>query len=193
MLVRSEAAVRVPEDVEAAEYAPLLCAGVTVFNSMRHMGIRPGETVAIQGLGGLGHLGIQFAHRSGYRVVAVSRGTDKESFARRLGAHEYVDASKGDPGQALKALGGAALIVATSPSAEQLPGLLTGLAPLGKLLVLAGECAASGKAGRVCRGGRLTGCPAPGVVAFDTGLMVSPCAGWNAVPWWTGYSARWQC
>lgn len=100
------------------------------------MNIGPGETVAIQGLGGLGHLGVQYANRFGYRVVAISRGSDKEAFARELGAHEYIDTSKVDAGEALKALGGAALIVTTNPDGSQMPQLLKGLGPLGKLLIL---------------------------------------------------------
>jgi len=134
--IRAESAVRVPEDVDAATYAPVLCAGVTVFNGMRQMNVGPGETVAIQGLGGLGHLGVQYANKFGYRTIAISRGADKEKFARELGAHEYVDSSKGPAGAAIKALGGAALIVTTNPHAEQIPELLNGLGPRGKLLVL---------------------------------------------------------
>jgi D-arabinose 1-dehydrogenase-like Zn-dependent alcohol dehydrogenase len=140
VLIRSEAGVKVPEEVDAASYAPLLCAGVTVFNSMRQMNIPPGETVAIQGLGGLGHLGVQYANKFGYRTVAVSRGADKEAFARKLGAHEYIDTTKVKAGEALKELGGAAMIVTTSPNAEQIPELLQGLGPRGKLLIVSREC-----------------------------------------------------
>jgi D-arabinose 1-dehydrogenase-like Zn-dependent alcohol dehydrogenase len=135
-LIRSEAAVQIPEGVDAAKYAPLLCAGLTIFNSMRRMNISPGETVAIQGLGGLGHLAVQYAKRFGYRVVAISRGADKEQFARQLGAHEYIDTTKVEAGAGLRALGSAALIVTTNPHADQIPELLNGLGPLGKLLVL---------------------------------------------------------
>lgn len=131
--------MRVPDDVDAAKYAPLLCAGVTVFNAMREMKVPAGSTVAVQGLGGLGHLGVQYAAKFGYRVIALSRGADKEAFARQLGAHEYVDTTKGDAGAALKALGGADLIVATSPDAKAIPELLNGLAPVGKLMVLSGK------------------------------------------------------
>lgn len=136
VLIRSESGVKVPDGVDAASYAPLLCAGVTVFNSMRQMNIPPGETVAIQGLGGLGHLGVQYANKFGYRTVAISRGADKEAFARKLGAHEYIDTTKVQAGAALKELGGAAMIVTTSPNAEQIPGLLQGLGPRGKLLIV---------------------------------------------------------
>ncbi len=125
-----------PEHIDAAKFAPLLCAGLTVFNSIRHMNIGYGETVAIQGLGGLGHLAVQYANKFGLRVVAISRGADKEDFARQLGAHEYIDTDKGEPGAALEKLGGAALIMTTSPNGQEIPELLRGLGPLGKLLIL---------------------------------------------------------
>lgn len=136
VLLRSEAGVPIPETVSAAKYAPILCAGMTVFNSIRHMNVGVGETVAVQGLGGLGHLAIQYANKFGYRVVAISRGADKESFAHELGAHEYIDTSKVDAGEGLKRLGGASLVVTTSPSANTMSGLMQGLGPLGKLLIL---------------------------------------------------------
>ncbi|EED19785.1 alcohol dehydrogenase, putative [Talaromyces stipitatus ATCC 10500] len=135
-ILRSEAAVRIPPDVDASEYAPMLCAGVTVFNSMRHMQIPPGSTVAIQGLGGLGHLALQYANKFGYRVVALSRDNKKEKFARQLGAHEYIDGSKEDIGQALQRLGGASLIVSTAPDKDSITPLLSGLGIRGKLLIL---------------------------------------------------------
>ncbi|CAJ2514121.1 Uu.00g022400.m01.CDS01 [Anthostomella pinea] len=135
-LLRSEATVRVPAHVDAAKYAPVLCAGTTVFNAIRSMKIPVGDTVAIQGLGGLGHLAVQVAARMGYRVVAVSRGPDKEKFARELGAHDYIDAAKEqDVGAALKALGSASLVVATGPTASMTP-FISGLGVLGKLLIL---------------------------------------------------------
>lgn len=135
--LRHEAAVRIPEDVDATKYAPILCAGVTVFNSMRLQHLQPGSTVAVQGLGGLGHLAIQYAAKSGYRTVALSRDNKKEKFARELGAHEYIDASKQDTAEALQKLGGADLILCTAPSAKAIGPLLHGLAIQGKLLVLA--------------------------------------------------------
>ncbi|KAF4627916.1 hypothetical protein G7Y89_g10238 [Cudoniella acicularis] len=134
--LRTEAAIRVPAHVDAAKYAPILCAGMTVFNSIRRQGIPPGSTVGIQGLGGLGHLAIQYANKFGYRVVAISRDSDKEKFARQLGAHEYIDSSKGDAGEQLQKLGGASLVVATAPNAEVMTPLLKGLGILGKLLIL---------------------------------------------------------
>ncbi|KAM5487807.1 hypothetical protein McanCB56680_000737 [Microsporum canis] len=137
--LRAEAGVRIPADIDAAKYAPILCAGVTVFNSMRHMNMMPGSTVAVQGLGGLGHLAIQYANKFGYRVVALSRGSEKEKFARDLGAHEYLDASKGDIGEQLQNLGGASMIVSTAPSKDAVEPLLKGLGMLGKLLILSGK------------------------------------------------------
>ncbi|KAE8453919.1 hypothetical protein EG329_007695 [Mollisiaceae sp. DMI_Dod_QoI] len=134
--LRSEAAVRVPGHVDAAEYAPILCAGVSCFNSIRKMNIQPGSIVAIQGLGGLGHLAIQYANKFGFRVVALSRDSKKEKFARELGAHEYIDESEIDAAEALQKLGGASLIVSTAPSADAITPLLRGLGILGKLLIL---------------------------------------------------------
>ena len=137
--MRAEAAVRVPAHVDAAKYAPILCAGVTVFNSIRHMNIPPGSNVCIQGLGGLGHLAIQYANKFGHRVVALSRDSKKEKFARELGAHEYIDASTTNAGEALQKLGGMSLIVATAPSVDPITPLLKGLGILGKLLILSSE------------------------------------------------------
>lgn len=136
-LLRAEAAVRVPSDADPAEVAPLLCAGVTVFNSMRQMSVQHGGTVAIQGLGGLGHLALQYANKMGYRVVALSSGSDKKDFATQLGAHHYIDSGKEDPVQALQKLGGADMIVATAPNPKAISPLVAGLAPRGKLVVLA--------------------------------------------------------
>ncbi|KAM7190452.1 GroES (chaperonin 10)-like protein [Naviculisporaceae sp. PSN 640] len=136
VILRTEAVASIPEDVDAAKYAPIMCAGLTVFNSIRKMNIPVGELVAIQGMGGLGHLAIQYANKFGYRVAALSRGTSKEKFVRDLGAHEYIDTSAVDPAEALQKLGGASLIVTTSPNAEAIPGLIGGLGPVGKLLLL---------------------------------------------------------
>jgi D-arabinose 1-dehydrogenase-like Zn-dependent alcohol dehydrogenase len=135
--LRTEAVVRVPEDVDPAEYAPILCAGITVFNALRNQHIIPGEVVGVQGLGGLGHLALQYANKMGYKVVAISSSAGKEKFARDLGAHEYIDGSKEDIGEALQKMGGAACIIFTAPNAKLIPGLISGLGPLGKLLILA--------------------------------------------------------
>ncbi|KAL4867603.1 hypothetical protein BDV12DRAFT_209746 [Aspergillus spectabilis] len=135
-IIRAESAVHIPANVDAATYAPILCAGLTVFNSIRNMNIRAGETVAVQGLGGLGHLAIQYAKHMGYRVIAISRGTDKEGAARELGADDFIDSSTGDAGEQLAALGGAALAITTASTGETITPLLKGLGILGKLLVL---------------------------------------------------------
>ncbi len=136
-LLRAEAAVRIPRDVDPAETAPQLCAGVTVFNGIRKLHIEQGELVAVQGLGGLGHLAVQFARAMGYRVVAISRGDDKREFAKQLGAFEYIDSGKEDIAEKLQALGGAALIVSTVPNPAAISPLIFGIQPLGKLLILA--------------------------------------------------------
>lgn len=136
-LLRSEATVSIPPDVDPVSFCPLLCAGVTVFNSMRHQNIPTGETVAVQGLGGLGHLAIQYASKMGYRVVALSSSGAKEQFAKDLGASHYIDGSKEDQAEALQKLGGASMIVSTSPSPENMGMLVGGLGILGKLLILA--------------------------------------------------------
>lgn len=136
-ILRSEATVHIPSDVDPAAYAPLLCAGVTVFNSMRQMKIASGETVAIQGLGGLGHLAIQYANRMGFKVVALSSTGAKEKFAKDLGAHVYIDGSKEDHAEALQKMGGAAMIVSTAPNPDIMGNLVNGLGPLGKLVLLA--------------------------------------------------------
>lgn len=166
-ILRAEAGVRIPAHVEASKYAPILCAGVTVFNSMRRMNVPPGSTVAIQGLGGLGHLAIQYANKFGYRVVALSRDSKKEKFVRELGAHEYIDGSRQNPAEELQKLGGASLIVATAPDAKVIPPLLKGLGILGKLLILAGTSDKPKYSDT-----HVNQFLVPGEVAFDTRLMV---------------------
>ncbi|KAJ9638783.1 hypothetical protein H2201_005724 [Coniosporium apollinis] len=135
--LRSEAAVSIPSDVDPADYAPLLCAGVTVFNGIRKMNIVQGDTVAVQGLGGLGHLAIQYARRMGYRTVALSSSGAKKDFATQLGATDYVDGSKEDTAEALQKMGGAALIVVTAPNPKIIGPLVNACAPGGKVLILA--------------------------------------------------------
>jgi D-arabinose 1-dehydrogenase-like Zn-dependent alcohol dehydrogenase len=137
VVVPVEAIARIPESLDAAEAGPLLCAGITTFNALRHSGARPGNTVAVQGIGGLGHLAIQFASRLGFRTVALSRGADKEALARELGAHDYVDTAKTPAAEALQRLGGAHLVLATAPHAEAIASAVDGLVPRGKLLVVA--------------------------------------------------------
>ena len=133
---RATGLVRVPESMDPIEAAPLLCAGITTFNALRHADAPPGAVVAIQGIGGLGHLGVQQAKRLGYRTVAMARGAEKEQLARSLGADDYIDSAATDPGAALQELGGAAVIVATAASGASMSPLLAGLAPRGKLVVV---------------------------------------------------------
>jgi D-arabinose 1-dehydrogenase-like Zn-dependent alcohol dehydrogenase len=127
----------VPEGISSPEVGPLLCAGITTYNSLRNSGARAGDTVAVQGIGGLGHLAIQFAAKMGFRTVAVSRGADKEDLARKLGAHEYVDTQKISAAEGLARLGGADLVLATAPHAEAIASTVGGLKPRGKLLIVA--------------------------------------------------------
>lgn len=136
MLAASEAVAAMPEALPADEAAPLLCAGITVFNSLRNAGARAGDTVAVQGLGGLGHLGVQYARKMGFRTVAIGRGKDKDPLARQLGANEYVDASAGDPAAQLRQLGGAQVILCTAPDAKSMSALVGGVKAGGKLLVI---------------------------------------------------------
>lgn len=137
VILRTEAVVSVPQDADPVAFCPLLCAGVTVFNSLRNQKIIPGETVAVQGLGGLGHLALQYTSKMGYRTVAISSSDAKRDFATKLGAHDYIDGSKGDVGEQLQKIGGAACIILTAPNSKLIPQLLNGLGPLGKLLIVA--------------------------------------------------------
>jgi propanol-preferring alcohol dehydrogenase len=136
LYARSSGLVRIPDELSAVEAAPLLCAGLTTFQALQQGGARPGALVAIQGLGGLGHLGVQYAARLGHRVAVVARGEDKRALAERLGAEHYVDSTTQDPGEALQALGGAAAIVATAASGASMSPLVHGLAPRGRLVVV---------------------------------------------------------
>ena len=136
MLAHVTALAHVPADLDIVESAPLLCAGITTFNALRNSGAGPGDLVAIHGVGGLGHLGIQFAARLGFRVVAVNRGRDKEQLARSLGAHEYIDTQAGDPAAALRALGGAKAILATVTNAAAAEAVVGGLGTNGTLMVI---------------------------------------------------------
>src|SRR5712692_299681 len=137
MVVPKEAVARMPDALIAAEAAPLLCAGITTFNALRNSGARAGGLVAVQGVGGLGHLAVQFSSRMGFRTVAVSSGKDKEALARKLGAAYYVDAGSADVGEELRKLGGAQVILATAPSGKAISGLINGLKPRGKLVIVA--------------------------------------------------------
>ena len=119
MVVPAEAVAAMPDDLPSDEAAPLLCAGITVYNSLRNSGARGGDLVAVQGIGGLGHLGIQYARQMGFRTVAIGRGGDKQALAKKLGAHEYVDTNAGAPAEALQKLGGARVVLQPLPTRNQ--------------------------------------------------------------------------
>jgi D-arabinose 1-dehydrogenase-like Zn-dependent alcohol dehydrogenase len=131
-----QALVAMPESLDAAEAAPLLCAGITTFNALRHSGALPGDLVAVLGIGGLGHLGIQFASKFGYRTVAIGRGPENSARAKKLGASDYIDSKATNGAQELKKMGGARVILATAPSSKAMSELLDGLGPNGKMLVV---------------------------------------------------------
>jgi D-arabinose 1-dehydrogenase-like Zn-dependent alcohol dehydrogenase len=136
MIAPWEAVASMPDSLDPIEAAPLLCAGITTFNALRHSGAQPGDLVAILGIGGLGHLGVQFANKFGYRVAAVSRGKDSESLARKLGAHVYIDSAATDAVAELQKLGGARVILATAPSGKAMTGLIDGLGANGTMMVI---------------------------------------------------------
>jgi len=136
MYARASGLVRIPDGLDSVVAAPLLCAGVTTYNPLLKLHAAPDTLVAIQGIGGLGHLGVQYANKLGYRVAAIARGTEKGFLAEKLGAHHYIDSAAVDPGTALQELGGAAAIVATATSGASMSPLLAGLAPHGQLIVV---------------------------------------------------------
>lgn len=136
MIANAEAVAAMPDDLPADEAAPLLCAGITVYNALRNSSARGGDLVAVQGIGGLGHLGIQYARQLGFRTVAIGRGADKQPLAAKLGAHEYIDTDSGAPAQTLQKLGGADVILATAPDSKSASALVDGLAVNGTLLVV---------------------------------------------------------
>jgi D-arabinose 1-dehydrogenase-like Zn-dependent alcohol dehydrogenase len=135
-IVPAEAVALMPDDLPADEAAPLMCAGITVYNSLRNSGARGGDLVAVQGIGGLGHLGIQYSRQMGFRTVAIGRGGDKQALAKKLGAHEYIDTNSGAPAEALQKLGGASVILATAPDSKSISALVDGLKPRGTLMVI---------------------------------------------------------
>ncbi len=136
MVAPAEAVALMPDDLPADEAAPLMCAGITVFNALRNSGAGAGDLVAVQGIGGLGHLGIQYARQMGFRTVAIGRGGDKQVLAKKLGAHQYVDTNVGDPSEALQKLGGAHVVLATAPDSKSMSALVNGLGPNGTLMVI---------------------------------------------------------
>src|SRR5438445_5747279 len=133
MIAEARAIASVPDELTSAEAAPLLCAGITTYNALRNAGLRGGDLVAVQGIGGLGHLGVQFARQMGFHTVAIGRGREKEKLAKDLGPHVYIDTAVDDPAVALQKLGGAQAILATAPSGSAMGPLVSGLATRGKL------------------------------------------------------------
>ncbi len=136
MVIPADALARVPDELAAEDAAPLMCAGVTTFHALRSSPARPGDRVAVLGVGGFGHLAVQFAARMGCEVVAIARGPEKEKLARELGAHHYIDSTAQDPGAALAELGGAKVVLATVTNGEAVASVVSGLAPRGQVVVL---------------------------------------------------------
>ncbi len=136
MVAPVEALAAIPDSLNAIEAAPLLCAGITTFNALRHSGAFPGDLVAVQGIGGLGHLGIQFANKFGYKVAAIGRGPENAALATKLGASVYIDSKATDAAKELQKMGGAQVILATAPSSKAMSALIDGLGPNGKLMVV---------------------------------------------------------
>ena len=136
MVAPVEALVAIPESLKDTDAAPLLCAGITTYNALRHSGALPGDLVAVQGIGGLGHLGVQFANKFGYKVAAIGRGAENASLAKKLGASLYIDSKSTNAAEELQKLGGARVILATAPNSKAMSELIDGLAPNGKLMVI---------------------------------------------------------
>jgi D-arabinose 1-dehydrogenase-like Zn-dependent alcohol dehydrogenase len=136
MIAEARGIASIPDELSSAEAAPLLCAGITTYNALRNAGLRGGDLVAVQGIGGLGHLGVQFARHMGFRTVAIGRGREKEKLAKDLGAHLYIDTAVEDAASVLQRMGGARAILATAPSGDGMGPLVSGLATRGKLIVV---------------------------------------------------------
>ena len=136
IIAPKETLAHIPNEMTPEDAGPLMCAGVTTFNALRHSGAGPGDVVAIQGIGGLGHLGIQFANKIGFATVAIGRGSDKKSLAQKLGARTYIDTAAQDVTKELQALGGARVILATAPDGKAMGGLIDGLGVNGSLVIV---------------------------------------------------------
>jgi D-arabinose 1-dehydrogenase-like Zn-dependent alcohol dehydrogenase len=136
MIAPAEALALIPEELSAVEAGPLMCAGITTFNSLRNSGAQPGDVVAILGIGGLGHLGVQFAAKMGFKTIAIARGADKGPLARQLGAWHYIDSQKEDPAVELLKMGGARIILSTATSGKAVSAALGGLGVNGKMIIV---------------------------------------------------------
>lgn len=152
MIARAEAVARVPKELSSADAAPLMCAGVTTYNCLRNSKARPGELVAVLGLGGLGHLAVQFAAKSGYKTVAIARGADKEALARELGAKHYIDSQAQDPAVELRKLGGAKVVLATVTNGDAMAATVGGLGLHGELMVIGAPPSLTVPAGALIQG-----------------------------------------
>jgi D-arabinose 1-dehydrogenase-like Zn-dependent alcohol dehydrogenase len=135
MIAPAAALAAIPDELPAEEAGPFMCAGVTVYNALRNSGARPGDVVAVQGIGGLGHLGVQYARQMGFKTIALGRGKDKEALAKKLGAHQYIDSNVVDTVKELQKLGGARVILATAPNAKAISSVVDGLGVNGNLLI----------------------------------------------------------
>ena len=164
MVAPAEALARVPNELSAVDGAPLMCAGVTTFNALRNSGAQPGDVVAVLGIGGLGHLGVQFAAKMGFKTVAIARGKDKEPLAKKLGAIHYIDSREKNPAAELNKFGGAKVIIATVTNADAMTAALGGLAPNGVLMVIG----------------------AAGLLSVDPILLISGCR--SVKGWYSGTS-----
>jgi D-arabinose 1-dehydrogenase-like Zn-dependent alcohol dehydrogenase len=136
MVAPIDALAAIPDGLKDVDAAPLLCAGITTYNALRHSGAFPGDLVAVQGIGGLGHLGVQFANKFGYRVAAIGRGSEDAALAKKLGASVYIDSKATNAAEELRKLGGARVILATAPSSKAMSELIDGLGPNGKFMVV---------------------------------------------------------
>jgi alcohol dehydrogenase, propanol-preferring len=136
MIAESRGIASIPDELTSVAAAPLLCAGITTYNALRNAGLRAGDLVAVQGIGGLGHLGVQYARHMGFHTAAIGRGREKEKLAKELGAHIYIDAAVDNPSAVLQRMGGARAILATAPSGDGMGPLVSGLAARGKLIVV---------------------------------------------------------
>jgi D-arabinose 1-dehydrogenase-like Zn-dependent alcohol dehydrogenase len=139
MVAPAEALISIPDSLSDIDAAPLLCAGITTYNALRHSGAQPGDLVAIQGIGGLGHLGVQFARKFGYQVAAIGRGPQNAALAKKLGASTYIDSNATNAAEELQKLGGARVIMATAPNSKAMSALINGLGPNGELLVIGAD------------------------------------------------------
>lgn len=188
MLVRATGLVAIPDALSSEEAAPILCAGIATFNALKKSGAQAGDTVAVFGIGGLGHMAIQYARRMGFRVVAIGRGQDIKQDALLLGAHHYIDTDQVDAAAWLKANGGAQAIVTTLGDAKAVSALIQGLAPQGRLVVLgAGRDALAVSAGHLILGersvlGSLTGSPYESERTLDFSVLVGARPMYESLP-----------